>query len=227
MRRLVAIAFVALNVCSAMAADLPGTAPPVLAASPPAWNWSGFYVGAVAGGGVLQTSWSNAVYGNYSGTNSGDGELVGGTLGWNWQNKSFVLGIEGDLSWANLKASNIANCTIDCSTKLNWYDTLRGRIGYTFANSAVMVYVTGGPAFGGLTHNVISVPNSSVKDSETGYVFGAGFEGMITQHWSAKIEYLVGQFGRELACPAGPCTYDNYANWVRTDLVRGGINYHF
>ena len=209
----------------ASAADMPTKAP--VAVSPPVLNWNGFYAGIAAGGGVLQTAWSNAPFGTYSGTNSGDGAIVGGTVGWNWQTNPFLFGLEGDLSWANLKVFPITNCVTNCSTELNWLGTLRGRVGYTFYNSAFLIYATGGAAFAGLENIVVTTPFSDVKQTKTGYAVGGGIEGMIARQWSAKIEYLHIEFGSYLVCHAGPCTFDNFANFVRGDIVRGGVNYHF
>ena len=66
-------------------------APPAVVS--PAYNWSGFYVGAMGGYG-----W---------GTNAGSGGFGGGTVGYNWQlpGSQFVFGVEVDAAGASIKDS--------------------------------------------------------------------------------------------------------------------------
>src|SRR5262245_1509120 len=117
---------------TAMAADL-GRAPIMKApiAVPPAFSWTGFYIGVHAGaswsdndvdylltdptGGVAFTArnfaFCNGVApvfaGNTFGVNGGcnDGKasfLGGGQIGYNWQAGAWVFGIEADGSWRDL-----------------------------------------------------------------------------------------------------------------------------
>ena len=95
MKRLL-LAGVALSVATAAsAADMkarPYTkAPPAVVS--PAYNWSGFYVGAMGG------------YGWGSGDSSGG--FGGGTVGYNWQlpGSQFVFGVEVDAAGASIKDS--------------------------------------------------------------------------------------------------------------------------
>ena len=103
------------------AADLPFATPP-----PPAFNWSGCYVGGFVGGAksdgdMTFTDLGNAQFRSYSGGivagrlenqhswNIGPGSSVtaGGTAGCNWQpvGSPFVLGIEGEASYMKLQGS--------------------------------------------------------------------------------------------------------------------------
>jgi hypothetical protein len=68
-------------VCTlACAADLKPAykAPPLPVAG---YNWSGFCAGVSGGGAWIETAWSNAVFGQYSGTNAGSGGIFGVTGG--------------------------------------------------------------------------------------------------------------------------------------------------
>ena len=69
-------------------------APPPQIVSP-AYNWSGFYIGAMGG------------YGWGSGDSDGSGGFGGGTIGYNWQfpGSQFVFGIEVDAAGASIKDS--------------------------------------------------------------------------------------------------------------------------
>ena len=79
----------------AHAADFPSQPQPYRApiAVSPAFDWSGFYIGAMGGYG-----WSNtATVGGITVTNADlKGGFVGGTLGGNFQIGQFVVGAEGD-----------------------------------------------------------------------------------------------------------------------------------
>lgn len=102
---------------SADAADL-ARAPVMKApAVTPMFNWSGFYAGAAGGGGWVNTAWSNAAFGTYSGKIEGSGAIAGGRLGWNWQGGNFVVGWEADFSWSNLETAPMFDCVRDCSSR--------------------------------------------------------------------------------------------------------------
>src|SRR5690349_2922405 len=78
----------------------------------PGFNWTGLYIGAVAGYG-----WGEA-NGTPTGALSGaldsyrtkpDGWLVGGTVGYNYQQGNIVLGTEGEFYWSDLDGSANVN----------------------------------------------------------------------------------------------------------------------
>jgi outer membrane immunogenic protein len=96
------------------AADLPRKAPAYVA--PPVYSWTGFYVGATAGGAWSKADVShstvNAQFGSIyfpedipgldaigSPRISGSNAIFGGKTGYNQQWGSLVLGLEGDISW--------------------------------------------------------------------------------------------------------------------------------
>src|SRR5262249_20402438 len=127
---------------TANAADLPRQvytkAPPMMA---PYYNWTGFYVGINGGGGWGTANW------NSTGDFDVSGGVVGGTVGYNWQFGTGVVGPEGDIAWADISGTTATGCVGGgCSTKNTWLGTARGRVGYAF--DRIMPYVTGGAAFG-------------------------------------------------------------------------------
>ena len=127
----------------ANAADLPR---PVYTKAPPyqapyAYNWTGFYIGINGGGG-----WGNSTWDSTGGFDTSGG-MVGGTVGYNWQMGTWVLGVEGDIDWADIKGTTATNCVGGgCTTQNNWLGTARGRVGYAF--DRWLPYLTGGAAFG-------------------------------------------------------------------------------
>ena len=142
---LACVGIVALSGAAA-AADLPVAPAPYYKAPvyAPAYNWSGFYLGINGGGGWGRSTWTT------TGPFDTSGGLVGGTLGYNYQVNQVVLGVEGDIDWANINGSTNTGCTAvggtGCATGDNWLSTVRGRLGY--AADRFMPYITGGAAFG-------------------------------------------------------------------------------
>jgi outer membrane immunogenic protein len=217
---LVAVGLIAL-MGSAAAADLPPgpgpyyKAPPFL---PPAYNWSGFYLGVNGGGAFGSSTWDSA--GGFNMT----GGLVGGTLGYNYQIGPAVLGVEGDIDWSRVSGSTTTPaCPGGCTTNDSWLSTVRARLGY--AADRFMPYVTGGAAFGNINASTPGLPGASATNA--GWTIGAGLEFAIAGHWTAKAEYLyvdLGNFNCGAGCSAGAVT-DNVS--FTANIIRGGINYRF
>jgi outer membrane immunogenic protein len=189
--------------------------PPAVA---PAYNWSGFYLGINGGGGWGHSNWDTSS--DHIGLSGG---LVGGTAGYNWQLGSAVLGIEGDIDWANLKGTNTSTlCPLGCSTSDTWLSTVRGRAGYAFGG--VLPYVTGGLAVGDIR---AATPGfAGVSNTSAGWTAGAGIEFALPGNWSAKAEYLyvdLGKFNCGTNCNGLPT--DNVS--MHDNVVRAGVNYRF
>src|SRR5689334_22277293 len=89
----------------AMAADLPSRrAPAPIVAAVPVFTWTGFYVGVNAGVGFNNGNDNDIVFGGTTifGDSNDDASFVGGgQVGYNYQFGSFVVGVEGDLQWAD------------------------------------------------------------------------------------------------------------------------------
>jgi outer membrane immunogenic protein len=205
---------------SATAADLSvaplyKAPPPALA---PAYNWSGFYLGVNGGGGWGHSYWDTSA--DRVGLSGG---LAGGTAGYNWQFGNAVLGIEGDIDWANLKGTNSSTlCPAGCSTSDTWLSTVRGRAGYAFGG--VLPYVTGGLALGDIRAATPGFAGAS--ETNAGWTAGGGIEFGLTGNWSAKAEYLyvdLGRFNCGVSCNGLPT--DNVS--MHDNVVRAGVNYRF
>jgi outer membrane immunogenic protein len=189
--------------------------PPAMA---PAYNWSGFYLGINGGGGWGHSNWDTS-----SDRIGLSGGLVGGTAGYNWQLGNAVLGIEGDIDWANLKGTNSSTlCPAGCSTSDTWLSTVRGRAGYAFGG--VLPYLTGGLALGDIRAATPGFAGAS--NTSAGWTAGAGIEFGLTGNWSAKAEYLyvdLGRFNCGVSCNGLPT--DNVS--MHDNVVRAGVNYRF
>jgi outer membrane immunogenic protein len=162
----------------ASAADLPRKAPAY--APPPAFSWTGFYVGATAGAAWTQADVSlNTVNGpiplynpldipnlnafgspSLSRTNG----VIGGKAGYNQQWNALVLGLEGDISWFHFDQTvfnsgnpfivtfpGAGSAQMTTNVKTSWLATIRGRLG--FALDHWLFYGTGGVAFANVKYS--------------------------------------------------------------------------
>jgi outer membrane immunogenic protein len=215
---------------SAFAADIPVKAPMVPVAAP--FNWTGLYVGAVAGG-----AWGSSVQ-FFTGAPGGSTDRYniqgingGGTLGYNWQfDPHWVAGIEADFSGAHIKGTGISSatygCGTECSTNVNWFGTARGRLGYAFDHW--LFYGTGGLAYG----NIVTVEaGGPVNTTRAGWTAGGGAEYAFNRNWSAKLEYLYVNFSSYVYSNATNaffgCAGLNCSTDARFSVVRLGANYKF
>jgi outer membrane immunogenic protein len=197
-------------------------APQQVYVAPPPYNWTGVYIGANAGYGWGTTSWS-ALGSNFN----VNGGLVGGQLGYNWQFGQFVYGIEGDIDWSGIKGNSanngFAGCFGNvCTTNNHFISTVRGRAGV--AIDRWLPYVTGGLAVGNIESTTPFT--TGVNQTNAGWTIGAGLEYAFAPNWSAKVEYLYVDLGNAscgFSCgfPAG-----NTVDFT-TNIVRGGVNFHF
>jgi len=252
------IAALALSAGSALAADMPLKAPP----PPPValFDWSGFYIGANVG-----YSWGNSTT-TFTGTGAGgafvpfsssqsmDGWLGGGQIGYNWQfNKNWLLGVEADIQ-ATGQSGSVAlptatgspcfilacpfTTTGSLQQKLPWFGTARARLGVLPADHWLL-YVTGGLAFGEIdstatvTNTQLGVTTTAVSShnvTQAGWTIGGGVEGVITGRWTAKAEYLyvdLGTVNNAFAPGLGGFVTLNTSSHVTDNIFRVGINYHF
>lgn len=170
---------------SASAADLAVKAP--YAPLAPAFSWTGFYIGAQAGGG--------AQFDTFTGKD-GVGALAGGVLGYNYQiTNAFVVGIEGEGFWSNIRSrSDFASLTPggfssnSTETNQSFYD-VAVRFGY-LRFERTMVYGKVGAVWSNQKYNYNDSNGSSINGSWTtpGVLIGAGFEHAITNNWLLRWE---------------------------------------
>ena len=212
------VGLVALT-ASAAAADMARPVPQPYYKAPmvaPAYSWTGFYIGVNGGGGFGRSSWDS------TGSFNTSGGLVGGTLGYNYQFGQAVVGLEGDIDWADLNGTTNNFCPAGCKTSDDWLGTVRGRLGY--AADRFMPFVTGGVAFGDIK---ASTPGfGGATNTQAGWTIGAGLEFAVAQNWTVKAEYLyvdLGKFNCGVSC--GASVTDNVS--FTTNLVRAGVNYRF
>jgi outer membrane immunogenic protein len=207
----------AVAVSSALAADVPQPQTYV-----PFFTWNGFYLGINAGYGFGRSDWTDTVTQVSTGGFNVNGTLVGGTAGYNLQFGGWVVGVEADAAWTNIKGATTTNCVSTCETSSDWLATARGRLGYAF--DRFLPYVTAGAAFGGLKGSVAGF--GSFSETAVGWTAGGGVEYAFIDHWSAKVEYVYVDLGKSncgTTCSGG----NPFDATFTTNVVRGGINYRF
>ncbi|OAI24915.1 porin [Methylosinus sp. R-45379] len=243
--------FSALLAGSASAADLPSRKEVAVAfVPPPAFSWTGPYVGLNLGGGWLDRGNNNNNWGwNNNSNNTSGGVVGGGQIGWNYQiSPLFVVGLESDIQGTSIGSGNNNNNWwgglggVD-RAKVPWFGTVRGRLGLALLDSRLLIYGTGGFAYGEVRHPFNGGfwwGNNNNNDVRGGWTAGGGVEWAFLPNWSAKIEYLYTELNDNnnnnnwgvlgpVLFPQLPATTwgSNWNRHTRINTVRAGINYHF
>ena len=200
MKTLISVAAAAALFCgsAALAADLPSRKSVAPAPLPPAFSWTGFYVGGNAG-----YAWGeNRTRYDYALTNTadfaefnalglvpqslgrnGNGFIGGGQIGYNYQIGQLVLGAEADLQYLDMRqqsswartlsdATGAATVTTSARSSVDWLGTVRARAGYAFDRT--LIYVTGGLAYG------------RTKDASTITSVGSDDDGNFAGLWTGR-----------------------------------------
>jgi outer membrane immunogenic protein len=211
------------------------------ASAAPAYNWTGFYVGAVAGGGINITTIDDYDC-NLACTSlnlGAGGGTIGGTVGYNYQfAPNAMVGAEGDFSGAFFSVSDASvNWPSYHKASTSWLSTVRARAGLTVDRA--LVYVTGGLAVVDQTVKGSSNPDYSctgrycfnVDGAKVGAAFGVGAEYAWTDHWSFKAEYLnvITPYtsARDMGTDCPTRDYCSYRVSSDMQLARVGVNYKF
>jgi outer membrane immunogenic protein len=243
----VAISAIA-GVGAASAADLPArtyTKAPVMI--DPAYNWTGWYVGANVGGGWSNSTYLNTVsvapFGSFLPGDSfnvdSSGVVGGGQIGYNYQVSSWVLGVEAKFDASDIKGGVFpiipARVPDDnFTTRIRSIFMLTARVGYAFNNW--LPYIKGGYAGAEVKSSVLDnnaaggspVGSGSASSWRSGGTVGAGIEYAFNRNWSAAVEYDYARLAKDsynLGNATGPYTFDTQIKNLH--LVTGSINYHF
>jgi outer membrane immunogenic protein len=228
-RFLVASALVCAAGGTAFAADLPNTkAPPVYAPPPPpAFTWSGLYIGGQVGYQWGNTSPTLFTAGGPVGlpSSSESGIVGGGHVGYNFQFSQFVFGVEGDVDGASYNGGN-ASGLVGYTSREPVEASIRGRVGYAW--DRVLFYGTGGVAFGDF-HDTFTGPGGfdSMWRERTGWTAGGGVEYAIDNNWSLRAEYRYTDFGRVNDYLVASAPGDTASRRETDNRVQAGFSYKF
>ena len=210
---------------AAGAADL-GNHQPALPAM--VYNWTGIYVGANFGGVFAFEDVTTPLGGSLTDPSG----IMGGTqFGYNYQFSNWLIGIEGEFAGTSAQGTTnfvgpLASTAV--TVDQNWYGTLSGRLGY--AMGPLLVYAKGGGAWmnADYRYSVNSGINgaNAISSTRSGWNAGAGLEYLMTQRWSAKLEYDYLGFGTEtlnFGIPLGAATTFK----TQINEVKVGLNYRW
>jgi outer membrane immunogenic protein len=240
-----------LGLTTAEAADFPVKVPAPVAAAP--FSWTGFYVGALAGAGVLHDSgWTPAAQ-TVSVDRDGIGALAGGQFGYNYQMGMLVLGIEGEGFWsslsdgANFSQSGTGFAYATGKISNHWDADIAGRFGLAFDRA--LIFGKAGWVTGGFNWNYTQAFNSfgsppaplttpymeTANATLNGLLIGVGLEYAFASHWSTKFEYdYLGFQNQDVlftrsGSGSGTPPFNTYKQTVSTNknIFKIGVNYLF
>jgi high affinity Mn2+ porin len=193
------MAMVIVHVASSAAAE-PASQMGALAELP--YNWTGMYVGghmAYSEGRTRNTLFDPEP----TDSSNAFGSLYGGVqIGYNYLLPSrILLGVEADISFPYfLEGSDVVSTRATAqgaaTETVDFVSTLRGRVGYAFDHW--MIYGTGGLTWlqGRFGESPGTVSEEDVRRRiHTGWSVGAGAEVPVAPNWTARLEYIYGQFG--------------------------------
>ncbi|TFV41410.1 hypothetical protein E4K65_36195 [Bradyrhizobium niftali] len=214
------------------------------------WNWSGGYIGGHVGGGYGRTSFSNP-YGPsiYGGIVDTPAFLAGGQIGYNWQNSSWVFGIELDASGAVSDGTNTCLAasglvvSANCKAGPSLFASGTGRVGYAFgALGHTLAYLKAGLAWQNNRGDVVNNFEGGWPQEKThfdygrvGGIIGLGIEQALTPAWSVNVEYDYLHFGGPGMATASTVQFPPFAilpaNTTSLSsnyhIGKIGLNYHF
>jgi len=209
-----------------LAADLPVRKAPFAPAAA-VYNWTGFYIGGHLGGAWGDKDWVAVGVGPL-GSHDVDGFIGGGQVGFNYQAGRWVFGVEADFSWADVSGHHVDNVFLgDNRTKVDWFGTVTGRIGYAFDRT--LLYVEGGGAWARDAYTITATGFfAQTSDTNWGWTVGAGLEYGMTPNWSLKLEYNYLSFDtqRVTFVPNTGGSFDRDVDQT-IHVLKAGINYRF
>ncbi|MBZ6079424.1 outer membrane protein, partial [Microvirga puerhi] len=187
------------------------------------FTWTGFYVGVNAGYGWNTNNENVFVPGiGFVDSGSNGGFVGGGQIGYNYQFNQFVVGVEGDVQYADVNRHRnndflfVTPGFVGANNNNNndWFGTVRARAGFAFDRA--LIYATGGFAFNG---------------DNGGWTVGGGVEYAFTNNLTAKVEGLyvnIDNGNRNDAFLLGtPVGFVGGKNKDEFGVIRAGLNYKF
>jgi outer membrane immunogenic protein len=251
----------------AFAADLTVKPRPATAVqpAPQASNWTGGQIGGNGGGSIGNNNFvePGALVCFAAGTcgetpfsfDKNPGSFVGGGfIGYRWQMGSTVFGVEGDVTWQELKSSvsqssitaitgGLRTDSFSGSIKQGVEGSVRARYGWLMT-PMTLLYVTGGVAFGevsgsfsytGVAADTVS-GSGSWNDTRVGWTVGGGVESDVSSLFGipgvkVRAEYRFTDYGGyskdiALSC-TGACSSVTYPSSTAHIEVSDVYNHKF
>lgn len=193
--------------------------------------WTGFYVGAAFGaGGTFNRLDAGGPGLNTSVHGGGQSGVLGSIYGGvDYQlTQRGLVGLMAEASYAGFNGSVSATvpgafAQVNQNSGFGW--AVLFRAGF-LADPSTLLYFTGGYAGQIInTNGTAAVPGGtasfSTNNTMNGWTFGPGFETMLSNRLSAKLEYRYSQFGRQAIGGTGISMEPS------THAIRAGLSYRF
>lgn len=220
-----------LATTGAKAADAIVYEEPAPVISAPVFSWNGAYLGGQIGYG-----WGKSRFSDFDDAINikPDGFLGGLYAGYNFDlGNSVVLGIDGDVTYNNLKDSYSVTdgvVTDSLESKLRWSGAVRARAGY--AVDRFLPYIAGGVAFGQVKNTLSSTGDadafsSSQSKTLTGWTAGAGVDYAATDNIIVRLEYRYTDYGRKDFTFSDGVDSVSVRDKFKTNEIRLGVAYKF
>lgn len=189
-------------------------------------NWDGLFIGAFGGFGWGLHDHRNG--GSWDRDIDHKGFLVGVDAGANFTlTDGIIIGVVGDLAWANLDGQLLANdggWGSEFNHRVNWMGSLRGRLG--FDGGSFMPYLTAGVAFAGTERHSWD-GNSEwgpFRNTHVGWTVGAGVEVAVADNLSVDLQYRFTDLGEKKFGNGDP--WDPKVR-TTTNAVTAGLHWRF
>ena len=191
-----------------------------------AFDWNGFYAGLGLGysSGDADVHYVLDIPGTYDFSMAPAGWFGGVTAGFNHSMNGIVVGVEADLSLANITDTvpDVTSLGETVTSTTDWTGSLRGRLGFDAGD--YMPYLTAGVVAAHVESSGTDGPGVSEDAMLYGGVVGAGVEVAVADNITVKGEALYSWFGDHHWYEGE--MYENVSS-SNSVSIRGGVNFHF
>lgn len=185
----------------------------------PAYDWTGFHVGAAVGAGALVHE--IGVGGGFASLNGLGAEGVFGEISMGYDRElgnGLVVGVMADARLSGIASELVIDGLGSASVDADYGFDILGRIG-TKLDEATLVYALGGYSW--QHFDVNTSPGGSVYDWDaSGFTVGAGIETALSEKMAVNLEYRYAQYADEDFGTDGLFTTDPSSHTVRIGIKR-------
>jgi outer membrane immunogenic protein len=227
---------------------------------PPVFTWTGPYIGGQVGYAwgpsafeLIGFNPANRAFFLFTSSNTPNGVIGGAHVGYQYQFNQFVVGVEGSVDGTSLSANArffapafLGNNILTAHATSDVQGSIRGKLGVAW--DRLLLYGTGGVAFGGFSSNLFIngptpftppffVANRFFSNTRVGWTAGGGVEYAVTDNWWVFAEYRYSNFGSfnntlfnafaPGAAALGTAFANNTVRQIREHQVQAGFSYRF
>ncbi|WP_424984180.1 outer membrane protein [Maritalea sp. S77] len=201
----------------------------VMVTTAAAEDWDGFYTGVFAGY-IQGNADSQRVGGGGESYVELSGSGFGALLGYNHVHEDILIGLESDITIANVGVYDTCQIApaFDCGSYLDWYGSVRGRIGMVADD--LLIYGTAGLAYG-KGRTTISPAGPGVSGSADilswGWTAGFGAEYAVAENIRLKAEYIYTDLGMDTTAIGTISDTNQYEVNPQHQALKVGVNFGF